>query len=84
MSLRRDYATTQASFVQEVLHIAAGYTEPMHTLNHTLAQLDVLISFAHASAVAPLPYVRPVILPKGLQEHNELIMYCSYSSLKNI
>lgn len=65
MSLRRDYTSTQASLVEDVLKIAATYTEPMQALNHTLAQLDVLIGFAHAAAVAPLPYVRPVILPKG-------------------
>ncbi len=66
LSLRGDYSATQASLVEEVLHIAAGYTEPMLSLNHILAQLDVLVSFAHASAVAPLPFVRPTILPKGL------------------
>lgn len=65
MSLRREYTTTQASLVTEVLRIASGYTEPMLSLNCTLAQLDVLISFAHASAIAPLPYVRPTIIPKG-------------------
>ena len=65
MSLRREYSAAQASLVQKVLEIAAGYTEPMLSLNHVLAKLDVLISFAHASAVAPLPYVKPVILPKG-------------------
>lgn len=65
MSLRQDYATAQASLVEAVLQIAAGYTEPMLNLNLILAQLDVLVSFAHAAAVAPLPYTRPTILPQG-------------------
>lgn len=65
LSLRQEYITTQASLVKDVLQITAGYTEPMLTLNHYLAQLDVLISFAHASTTAPIPYVRPTILPKG-------------------
>ena len=65
MSLRGEYSVIQASVVKGVLDIAAGYTEPMLSLNHILAHLDVLISFAHASAIAPLPYVRPTILPTG-------------------
>lgn len=66
LSLKRDYSTTQATLVSEVLQIAGGYSDPMLTLNCILAQLDVLTSFAHASAMAPTPYVRPTITLKGL------------------
>ena len=66
LSLKRDYSTTQATLVGEVMKIAAGYSDPMLSLNCILAQLDVFFSFAHASAMAPTPYVRPVITPKGL------------------
>ncbi len=65
MSLRQEYTATQASVVMEVLQIANGYTTPMLTLNCTLALLDVFVSFAHASAIAPVPYVRPTIITKG-------------------
>ncbi len=65
LTLKHKYTSTQATLVKEVLRISAGYTEPMLTLNHILAQLDVLISFAHASSIAPIVYVRPTILPLG-------------------
>lgn len=74
-SLKRNYSSKQEELVLEVLRIAAGYSEPMLSLNYVLAQLDVLISFAHASAMAPTPYVRPILTPRGelnavLPKHN--------------
>lgn len=60
-----DYQQQQSVIVREILEIALGYAEPMETLNDVVANLDVLVSFAHASAMAPIPYVRPVLIEQG-------------------
>ncbi|CAG2197296.1 MSH2 [Mytilus edulis] len=49
----------------KVLKLETGYVEPMLLMNDLIAQLDVLVSFAHVSASAPIAYIRPKLLSKG-------------------
>ncbi|KAG9311644.1 DNA mismatch repair protein [Chiua virens] len=60
-----EYQRTQASLVKEVVNIASTYTPVLEKLDHILAHLDVIVSFAHVSVNAPEPYVKPNVSEKG-------------------
>ncbi|KAL4078153.1 muts domain V-domain-containing protein [Scleroderma yunnanense] len=60
-----DYQRTQSTLVKEVVSIASTYTPILESLDHVLAHLDVIVSFAHVSVNAPEPYVKPTVLEKG-------------------
>ncbi|KAF8826805.1 hypothetical protein HHX47_DHR5000932 [Lentinula edodes] len=59
------YTRTQSGLVKEVVNIASTYTPVLESLNNLLAQLDVILSFAHVSVNAPEAYVKPEILRSG-------------------
>lgn len=63
--IREAYEEQQKSIVNEVIRVAIGYLGPLTTLNFQLAQIDCLVSFAIAAKNAPIPYVRPKMLPEG-------------------
>nr|ASF90284.1 hypothetical protein SPAR01119 [Bartheletia paradoxa] len=59
------YEKQQSSLVKEVVTIAASYSPVLEIVNTVIANLDVIISFAHVSTFAPVPYVKPVVLERG-------------------
>nr|CAG4643786.1 EOG090X02H9 [Lepidurus arcticus] len=65
LQVHKKYEEQQKSVVDEILVIAAGYSDPLRSLNDILARLDVFVALATAAVNAPLPYVRPCLLEKG-------------------
>ncbi|KAJ1644836.1 MSH2 protein [Coemansia asiatica] len=63
--LSNSYSRTQSALVREVIKVAASYSPVLESLNSTIADLDVILSFAEASATALKPYVRPIIRETG-------------------
>lgn len=59
IDIQRKYARQQSSLVKEIVSITATYSPVLERLALVLAHLDVIVSFAHVSAYAPVAYVRP-------------------------
>ncbi|WVQ70559.1 hypothetical protein IAR50_000078 [Cryptococcus sp. DSM 104548] len=63
--LQELYEKQQRHLVKEVVAIAATYTPVLEVLDNLMAAIDVIVSMAHVSANAPIPYVKPTLHPKG-------------------
>ncbi|KAJ1026916.1 hypothetical protein NDA16_002209 [Ustilago loliicola] len=63
--LSERYSRSQSGLVKEVIQIASSYCSPLEKLNVVLAHLDVIVSFAHVSENAPVPYTKPIVSEKG-------------------
>ncbi|KXN81698.1 DNA mismatch repair protein msh-2 [Leucoagaricus sp. SymC.cos] len=63
--LSQSYEQTQSHLVKEVVNIASTYAPVLETLDGIIAHLDVILSFAHVSINAPIPYVKPTLFEKG-------------------
>jgi DNA mismatch repair protein MSH2 len=64
-ALQDTYEKLQRDVVKEVLSITASYFPVLELMNHLIAHLDVLQSFATTVAQAPRPYVRPALVENG-------------------
>lgn len=70
---REEYKVQQNSIVNEIVKIAIGYYAPLSSYNNDIAQIDCLVSFAVAAQSAPIPYVRPKMLPENHGERQILL-----------
>jgi DNA mismatch repair protein MSH2 len=62
---KEQYYVSQKDLVENIQGVASTYAPVFELLEETIAELDVLLSFAHTSVNAPTPYTRPKMLPKG-------------------
>ncbi|KAF2640358.1 DNA mismatch repair protein [Massarina eburnea CBS 473.64] len=63
--LSENYNRTQAGLVGEVVAVASSYIPVVEKLAAVLANLDVIVAFAHVSVHAPTSYTRPKMHPRG-------------------
>lgn len=62
-ALSSDYDAKQKQLVAQVISVASTFCEVWDTVSTLVAELDVLTAFADVAASAPVPYVRPNMLP---------------------
>lgn len=61
--IQQKYNKQQSALVKEIISITATYAPVLEKISLVLSHLDVIVSFAHVSAYAPVPYVRPKMYP---------------------
>ncbi|KAK9842053.1 hypothetical protein WJX81_006373 [Elliptochloris bilobata] len=67
-AVSREYDRCQHALVEQVVGVAATFAEVWETVGALLAELDLLAAFADLAANAPLPFVRPTMLPPDAGE----------------
>lgn len=63
-----DYEAKQSTLASDVIDVAASYFGVLERLNATIANLDVICSFAQAAVTAPTQWVRPQVHVMGSKE----------------
>ena len=67
----------QMACMWQVVGVAQTFCEVWETVAGIVAELDVLLGFAHLAVSAPTPYVRPQMLPP--QDGEIVLTGCRYS-----
>ncbi len=63
--LKNEYSEKQEDLVSKAVETASTYLPVMEMASEVVAELDVLVSMAHAAAMAPTEYVRPSLREPG-------------------
>ncbi|KAI8885025.1 DNA mismatch repair protein, partial [Backusella circina FSU 941] len=63
--ISKSYDKAQKDVIKEVMDVIATYCAAFEDIGNTIAHLDILVSFAHVSVMAPTHYIRPKLTPLG-------------------
>ncbi|KAK9908301.1 hypothetical protein WJX75_005715 [Coccomyxa subellipsoidea] len=67
-AISRSYDQRQHALVEQVVSVAATFAEVWEGVAGMVAEMDLLAGFAELAMCAPLPYVRPTMLPADASE----------------
>ena len=78
-SVMREYEVKQEEMLKEIMQISIKFCPKLILLNSLIAKFDILLSFAFASLIAPIQYVRPILL---IDENDENVHRESSDSVR--
>ena len=84
MAVQREYEAAQAEIAKQVVEMATTYTPVVQDCVTLLAELDVLLCFAHVSMTAPEPYVRPKLVPPQDPRQRIVLRGCRHPCARRI
>ena len=84
MAVQREYQAAQAEIAKQVVEMATTYTPVVQDCVTLLAELDVLLCFAHVSMTAPEPYVRPKLVPPQDDRQRIVLRGCRHPCAQRI
>ncbi|KAM9965116.1 hypothetical protein ACTFIW_004917 [Dictyostelium discoideum] len=64
-----EYLDKQDGLAKRTLQIAASFVPLIEDLSSLIATLDVFVTLSHVSSIAPIPFIRPEIIPLGSDEN---------------
>lgn len=78
------YESTQRNLVTKVVETTATFCPVVTDCHCLLAELDVLLCFAHVSVTAPEPYVRPTIVPPEDPQQGIVLKGCRHPCVERM
>ena len=82
--VQAQYESAQAEIAKQVIEMATTYTPVVMDCVTLLAELDVLLCFAHVSMTAPEPYVRPKLVPPQDPRQRIVLRGCRHPCARRI
>ena len=82
--LCQTYDAAQKDIVGKVLDTTSTFCPVVSDCHTLIAELDVLLCFAHVSVSAPEPYVRPTLLPPEADRQRIVLRGCRHPCVERM